>query len=98
MDVFEGVKFKGTFRSYQQKVLDHSAKYLADGKINVVAAPGSGKTILGLELIRRLGKPAVIFSRGQSKRHLLSDACPSHRLISAFWRILFSFLCRALSS
>ncbi len=62
MDVFEGVKFKGTFRSYQQKVLDHSAKYLADGKINVVAAPGSGKTILGLELIRRLGKPAVIFS------------------------------------
>ena len=62
MDVFEGVKFNGIFRSYQQKVLDHSAKYLADGKINVVAAPGSGKTILGLELIRRLGKPAVIFS------------------------------------
>lgn len=60
--MFEDVKFKGTFRSYQQKILDKADKYLADGKINVVAAPGSGKTVLGLELIRRLGLPCLIFS------------------------------------
>ena len=60
--MFENIKFNGTFRSYQQKILDGAESYLADGKINIVAAPGSGKTILGLELIRRLGKPCLILS------------------------------------
>lgn len=50
---FENIEFHGTFRDYQQRVLDNANKYLKDGKINIVAAPGSGKTILGLELIRR---------------------------------------------
>lgn len=50
---YEGVlKFKGTWRSYQARVLEHVGKYLADGKIHIVAAPGSGKTTLGIELIR----------------------------------------------
>ena len=62
MKTFEKVKFNGTFRVYQQRVLDKADKYLLDGRINVVAAPGSGKTILGLELIRRLNAPAVILS------------------------------------
>lgn len=56
------IRFGGTFRDYQQAVLDESGHYLKDGKIHVVAAPGSGKTILGLELIRRLGQPALILS------------------------------------
>lgn len=59
---FENIQFKGIFRSYQQRILDSSDLYLSDGKINIVAAPGSGKTILGLELIRRLGKPCIILS------------------------------------
>lgn len=62
MDLFDGVSFHGAFRDYQQAVLDHSRDYLADGRINIVASPGSGKTILGLELIRRQGKPALILS------------------------------------
>ena len=48
MAKFERVKFRGTFRSYQQKALDNSDRYLSDGKINVVAAPGSGKPYWGL--------------------------------------------------
>lgn len=44
---FENIEFYGTFRDYQQRVLDNANKYLKDGKINIVAAPGSGKTILG---------------------------------------------------
>ena len=52
--------FKGAFRDYQQRVLDESKTYLEDGKINIVAAPGSGKTILGLELLCRLGKSALV--------------------------------------
>jgi superfamily II DNA or RNA helicase len=56
------ISFHGVFRDYQQKVLDHAEKHMKDKKIHIVAAPGSGKTILGLELIRRLGHPALILS------------------------------------
>lgn len=62
MSGFDRVHFKGVFRDYQQRVLDNANKYLKDGKINIVAAPGSGKTVLGLELIRRLGVPCIILS------------------------------------
>ncbi len=62
MEGFEGVEFQGTFRNYQKRVLDNVEKYLEDGKINIVAAPGSGKTVLGLELIRRIGEPCLILS------------------------------------
>ena len=63
MNLFDGVlKFKGTWRSYQQRVLDRADRYLADGKIHIVAAPGSGKTTLGIELIRRAGSPCLILS------------------------------------
>ena len=62
MKTFDKVSFNGTFRNYQQRVLDNSDKYLLNGKINIVAAPGSGKTILGLELIKRLNAPTIILS------------------------------------
>lgn len=61
--IYDGVlQFHGTWRTYQKRVLDRSAKYLADQKIHIVAAPGSGKTTLGIELIRRLGAPCLILS------------------------------------
>lgn len=59
---FSRVKFKWTFRDYQQAVLDNAKDHLKDKRIHIVAAPGSGKTILGLELVRRLGKPALVMS------------------------------------
>lgn len=62
MKNFEGITFRGTFRDYQQRVLDNYDKHAQDKKINIVAAPGSGKTILGLEIIRRLNSPCLIFS------------------------------------
>ena len=43
-------------------VLDKSTQYLQDKRIHIVAAPGSGKTTLGIELIRRLNAPALILS------------------------------------
>jgi superfamily II DNA or RNA helicase len=36
--------------------------HIRDGKVHVVAAPGSGKTVLGLELIRSIGAPALVLS------------------------------------
>ena len=60
--MFEDIHFHGQFRTYQQKILDGADEYLKDGRIHIVAAPGSGKTILGLELIRRLQSPCIILS------------------------------------
>lgn len=59
---FEDTHFKWTFRNYQQRVLDEAETYLKDGKIHIVAAPGSGKTILGLELIRSEGFKTLVLS------------------------------------
>ncbi len=62
-NIYEGVlRFNGTFRPYQQRVLDRAGGYLKDGKLHIVAAPGSGKTTLGIELIRRIGRPALVIS------------------------------------
>ena len=62
MKTFDGIRFAWTFRTYQQAVLDKASEHLRDGHIHIVAAPGSGKTILGLELVRRLSKPALILA------------------------------------
>ena len=56
------IKFKYPWRPYQDRVLKDANKHLSDGKVNIVAAPGSGKTILGLELAKRLGQPVIIFA------------------------------------
>ena len=58
----ESVKFYGTYRPYQQRVLDNLVAFLDNEKIHIVAAPGSGKTILGLELIKRIDKPSLILA------------------------------------
>lgn len=56
------LQFRGKWRGYQERVLINSEKYLADDKLHIVAAPGSGKTTLGIELIRRQGSPCLILS------------------------------------
>ena len=62
-NVFDGVlEFQGIWRSYQKRILDEAKTCLQDGKIHIVAAPGAGKTTLGIELIRRTGKPCLILS------------------------------------
>lgn len=54
--------FKYTWRSYQQKVLDQLSQHLSDDKLHIVAPPGSGKTVLGLEVMLRLNKPTLILA------------------------------------
>lgn len=57
---FSGVEFKYTFRDYQGKFLDNIEEYLSDDKIHVVAAPGAGKTILALEMCRRIDEKTLV--------------------------------------
>lgn len=55
-----GLKFNGTWRNYQRQVLNNFQEYQSDGHVHLVAAPGSGKTTIGIELIARFDKPALV--------------------------------------
>ena len=58
----KNVKFKYDWRPYQKRVLDEVEKHIKDKKIHIVAAPGSGKTVLGLELARYLNNPVLFLA------------------------------------
>lgn len=54
------LKFKGSWRSYQKRILDNLDVHLSDDKLHIIAAPGAGKTTLGIEVISRLNAPTLI--------------------------------------
>tara|TARA_B100000676_G_scaffold238705_1_gene239166 strand:+ start:62 stop:2689 length:2628 start_codon:yes stop_codon:yes gene_type:complete len=56
------VKFSGSWRPYQERVLKELDHHLEDGCVHVVAAPGAGKTVLGLEIVQRLGEYALVLT------------------------------------
>lgn len=58
----EGTKFRFPWRPYQKRILDELQTYLGDDKLHVVAAPGSGKTVLGLEVVIRINKPTLVLA------------------------------------
>ena len=72
--------FNGEWRSYQKRILDDLDFHLRDDKLHVVAAPGAGKTTLGIEVISRLNRPSLIL-------------CPTNTIKNQWKeRILTSFL------
>ena len=77
------LKFKGKWRSYQQRVLDELKRHLCDDKLNVVAAPGAGKTTLGIEVMLRLKYPAFILAptitiKNQWKQRIIENFAPDN--------------------
>jgi superfamily II DNA or RNA helicase len=54
--------FRGRWRRYQELALDAFERDRRGGRrrTHVVAPPGSGKTLLGVEIVRRLGVPALV--------------------------------------
>lgn len=60
--MFNNLKFKYTWRNYQAKLLNNFSLHIADNHFHVIAPPGSGKTLLGLEIVKRLNKKALILS------------------------------------
>ncbi|TFH11278.1 MAG: restriction endonuclease subunit R [Candidatus Thorarchaeota archaeon] len=58
----EEVGFTATWRPYQARVLKELEEYLDDERLHVVAAPGSGKTVLGIEVLRRINGPTLVLA------------------------------------
>jgi len=56
------IQFRKPWRRYQQRVLSELKDHLDDNHLHIVAAPGSGKTVLGLEVVCRLNQPTLIFA------------------------------------
>src|SRR5215469_14257223 len=54
--------FRKDWRVYQSRLLDHLDRYLDNKRLHLVAAPGSGKTVLGLEIIRRINQPTLVLA------------------------------------
>ena len=84
--------FHGEWRPYQERVLRELEFHLEDHFLHVVAAPGAGKTVLGLEVIQRLGHHAVILTPRTAIREqwidtfstfFLSDTALAAELVSS---------------
>lgn len=56
------LKFKHPWRAEQQRVLDNISQYLGDKRIHIVAAPGAGKTVIGIEIFNQLQIKTLVVS------------------------------------
>lgn len=56
----QSLKFIHPWRAYQARVLKNLDRYRADRRIHIVAPPGAGKTVLGLEIVRRINLTTLI--------------------------------------
>ncbi len=88
---FADLRFKLQWRSYQKRILNELEGHLDDERLHIVAAPGSGKTVLGLEVIRRINRPTLILTptlaiRNQWEQRLadlfLPDGATTRGLVS----------------
>lgn len=61
MNVFDkNIAFCHPWRSYQARILSELDYHLQNKHLHLVAPPGSGKTVLGLEVMLRLNEPTLI--------------------------------------
>lgn len=88
---FESLEFRHEWRKYQRLILElFEQRDLAKRTFHVVAPPGSGKTLVGIEIARRIGRPAVTFSptttiqeQWRDKVRLFLPESPSTEALSA---------------
>ena len=80
-DFAQHLNFAKPWRPYQQRAIEEFNDHVADRHFHLVAAPGSGKTVMGLEVVRRLARPALVLTptlaiREQWVRRLIDDFLP----------------------
>jgi superfamily II DNA or RNA helicase len=78
-----GIKFHYPWRPEQRRVLDNIIDYLDDQRIHIVAAPGAGKTNLGLEIFNRLQMKTLIVSPTRLIRNQWIDRLSDFQLSHA---------------
>ncbi|TCL69166.1 helicase-like protein [Mariniflexile fucanivorans] len=59
---FKKLEFIFPWRSYQETFINNISKHIDDNHLHVVAPPGSGKTILGIEIVRQIGKKTLVLA------------------------------------
>ncbi|WP_054859228.1 DEAD/DEAH box helicase family protein [Gracilibacillus sp. JCM 18860] len=69
----DDINFCFPWRSYQGEVLNNLDEHLANRHLHLVAPPGSGKTVLGLEVMRRLNKATLIIAPTIAIRNQWAD-------------------------
>jgi superfamily II DNA or RNA helicase len=62
--LFDELAFGGTWRRYQKAAIAAFERDRAEGRrrTHIVAPPGSGKTLVGVELVRRVGRRALVLT------------------------------------
>ncbi len=97
-DVFADWSFDGTWHRYQQLALDAFERDRANARSQtlIVAPPGAGKTLIGLEVIRRLDAPALVLCptqtiqrQWQEKQDMFGGACAAVHILT------YQALCQA---
>ncbi|RLJ63407.1 helicase-like protein [Lacinutrix venerupis] len=73
IESLDALKFIFPWRSYQAKLLKHFESHMADNHFHVIAPPGSGKTILGIEIFKRLGKKTLVLAPTLTIRNQWKD-------------------------
>ncbi|WP_228530377.1 DEAD/DEAH box helicase family protein [Tamlana sp. I1] len=70
---FGCLEFNFPWRSYQDHLLKNFNNHISDNHFHVIAPPGSGKTILGIEILIRLGKKTLILAPTLTIRNQWED-------------------------
>ena len=62
--LFDDLSFGGDWRRYQKAAIAAFERDRAEGRrrTHIVAPPGSGKTLVGVELVRRIGRRALVLT------------------------------------
>jgi superfamily II DNA or RNA helicase len=76
----KSMAFQKTWRTYQARLLGHLDSYLEDKRLHIIAAPGSGKTVLGLEVLRRIDQPTLVLAPTITIRNQWADRLVDHFL------------------
>lgn len=82
------LNFKGSWRSYQKRILDNLNYHLRDKKLHIVAAPGAGKTTLGIEVISRLNQSTLILVPTNTIKYQWAQRIKSAFLDEKDWGIV----------
>lgn len=67
------LNFRFNWRPYQAKILENFTSHIHDNHFHIVAPPGSGKTILGIEIIKRIGKKTLVLAPSLTIRNQWED-------------------------